>query len=140
MYKDTNALSKAIVYIITNAQREALLLDYAELIDILEQLRKVCRHDKYLAALIFCVKDHINKDLNLKTALTTREEEIILLIGKGDNNNNISKALNISRLTVESHRKNIRKKLKHHKNLDLSMFSLLYAMQHGEIHQIKSSY
>lgn len=133
MYRDSKELTKAITYIIANARREELLLNFSEIIDILSQLKKVCRHDKYLEALIFCLKNHLNKDLNLKTPLTEREEEIILLIGTGSNNKFISRSLNISKHTVESHRKNIRKKLKQHKYLDISTFSFLYAIQHSEL-------
>ena len=133
MYRDSKELTKAITYIIANARSEELLLNFSELIDNLNQLKKVCRNDKYLEALIFCLTNHLNKDLNLKTVLTEREEEIILLIGKGSNNQFISSSLNISKHTVESHRKNIRKKLKQHKHLDLSTFSLLYTIQHSEL-------
>lgn len=43
--------------------------------------------------------------------LTKREKEIISLLIKGYNNNRIAQKLNVSRYTVETHRKNIRLKL-----------------------------
>ena len=43
--------------------------------------------------------------------VTSREKEIIELIKKGYNSNEISKNLSISRFTVDTHRKNILKKL-----------------------------
>ncbi len=44
--------------------------------------------------------------------LTKREKEIISLLVKGYNNNRIAQKLNVSHYTVETHRKNIRLKLK----------------------------
>lgn len=45
------------------------------------------------------------------TALTTREQEILLRIAHGQSNRDAAQALEISERTVETHRKNIKKKL-----------------------------
>lgn len=44
-------------------------------------------------------------------ALTTREQDILLLIAAGRSNKDVAAALDISARTVETHRKNIKKKL-----------------------------
>ncbi|GEP89420.1 PAS domain S-box-containing protein [Chitinophaga terrae (ex Kim and Jung 2007)] len=49
---------------------------------------------------------------NLFNKLTSRERDILGLAAKGMNNKEIASSLNLSRYTVETHRKNIRLKLK----------------------------
>lgn len=44
-------------------------------------------------------------------ALTTREQDILLLIAAGKSNKDVASTLDISARTVETHRKNIKKKL-----------------------------
>lgn len=133
MYRDTKALTKALIHVINNSKFEDDFIDFDELIEILKHLKKICKSQKYIDALMVSTEMHIKKDLQIKNILTQREEDIILLIGNGNSNYHIAQILNISKLTVESHRKNIRKKLKHHKNLDLSVLSFLYATQHREL-------
>lgn len=55
--------------------------------------------------------DFVEKNSNKYQLLTKREKEIILTLAQGYNNLEISKKLNISRYTVEQHRKNINRKL-----------------------------
>lgn len=45
------------------------------------------------------------------TALTTREQDVLLLITQGCSNRDAARALDISERTVETHRKNIKKKI-----------------------------
>lgn len=47
----------------------------------------------------------------LATALTTREQDVLLLITQGCSNKDAARALDISERTVETHRKNIKKKI-----------------------------
>ncbi len=47
----------------------------------------------------------------LATALTTREQDVLLLITQGFSNKDAARALDISERTVETHRKNIKKKI-----------------------------
>ena len=49
---------------------------------------------------------------DIKHKLSDREYEIFILIGEGFDSKTISKQLNIAVSTTETHRKNIRKKLK----------------------------
>src|SRR5699024_535145 len=51
--------------------------------------------------------------------ITEREKQVIRLLVRGYNNNEIAKYLYISRHTVESHRKNIRMKLNVKNTLEL---------------------
>jgi RNA polymerase sigma factor (sigma-70 family) len=49
---------------------------------------------------------------NLLNKLTPREKDVLGLAVQGLNNKEIANSLNLSRYTVETHRKNIRLKLK----------------------------
>lgn len=124
---------RTLKHSIDTAYTNGNVISFTELIEILELLKKLCLSQHYIDILILCTQTHINQDLKLNKTLTQREESIVLLIGKGQSTTTISKILNISRYTVESHRKNIRKKLKHQKSLDLSVFSFLYLMQYQQL-------
>ncbi len=77
-----------------------VFLDFTNAIDtsnqISEALREVLRRRN---------EDVLNK-------LTAREKDIFILAARGHNNKEIAEELNLSRYTVETHRKNIRLKLK----------------------------
>lgn len=77
-----------------------VFLDFTNAIDtgnqISEALREVLRRRN---------EDVLNK-------LTAREKDIFILAAGGHNNKEIAEKLNLSRYTVETHRKNIRLKLK----------------------------
>lgn len=63
--------------------------------------------------------------------LTDREAEVLLLIGKGYGSQHISKHLNISIKTIETHRANIKHKLGFSSTQDLLQNAILYAQQAG---------
>lgn len=60
------------------------------------------------------------------TTLTKREQEILILIAKGRTSQEIATELHLSKFTVDTHRKNIHKKL----NLDGSAALIKYAVEH----------
>lgn len=61
------------------------------------------------------------------TALTTREQDVLLLIAQGLSNRDAALALEISERTVETHRKNIKKKL----GIATTAGLIRYAISHG---------
>lgn len=56
---------------------------------------------------------------DLISKLTVREKDVLKMIVKGLNNKEIATELNLSRYTIETHRKNIRIKLKVHNTTEL---------------------
>lgn len=62
-------------------------------------------------------------------ALTTREQDVLLLIARGKSNRDAAMALSISEHTVETHRKNIKKKL----GIGTTAGLIRYAIDHGLI-------
>lgn len=67
------------------------------------------------------------KDSGLREALTGREQTILLELAQGKSNKEVALALDISVRTVETHRKNIKRKLGISSTAGLTR----YALQHG---------
>lgn len=62
-----------------------------------------------------------------REALTGREQTILLELAQGKSNKDVAQALNISVRTVETHRKNIKRKL----NISSTAGLTRYALEHG---------
>jgi DNA-binding CsgD family transcriptional regulator len=77
-------------------------------------------NDQLAVALREVVRRH-NEDLLIK--LTPREKDVLKLAADGLNNKEIADALNLSRHTIETHRKNIRVKLKVRNAAELVTFA-----------------
>ncbi len=67
------------------------------------------------------------KGLNAREALTGREQTILLELAQGKSNKEVAQVLDISVRTVETHRKNIKRKLGISSTAGLTR----YAMEHG---------
>ncbi len=67
------------------------------------------------------------KDGSGREALTGREQTILLQLARGKSNREVAEALNISVRTVETHRKNIKRKLGISSTAGLTR----YALEHG---------
>jgi len=61
-------------------------------------------------------------------SLTDREKQVITLVTRGQNNPAIARELGIARHTVETHRKNIYRKLKIHSVPELVKFALAFEL------------
>jgi len=67
------------------------------------------------------------KTNDAREALTSREQTVLLQLAQGDSNKDVAKELEISVRTVETHRKNIKRKLGISSTAGLTR----YAMEHG---------
>jgi DNA-binding NarL/FixJ family response regulator len=76
------------------------------------------------------VNDQLVSSHDLVNLLTDRELEIFELIGKGRDVREISKALNVSPKTVETHRTNIKEKLKLKNSREVARVALQWFTQH----------
>ena len=65
-----------------------------------------------------------NENVVSEKALTRREKEILILIAKDRTTIEIAQELNLSKLTIETHRKNIHKKLNIKSNIGLAKYAL----------------
>src|ERR1700693_1657445 len=76
------------------------------------------------------VDDQLVSSHDLVNLLTDRELEIFELIGKGRDVREISKALNVSPKTVETHRTNIKEKLKLKNSRQVARIALQWFTEH----------
>jgi DNA-binding NarL/FixJ family response regulator len=74
--------------------------------------------------------DELRSSHDLVNLLTDRELEIFELIGKGRDVREISKALNVSPKTVETHRTNIKEKLKLKNSRQVARIALQWFTEH----------
>lgn len=70
-----------------------------------------------------------NQPVNKWDTLTNREKEVALLLGRGDTNREIAKALGISIKTVDTHRGHLLDKLELANNAKL----VLYLVREGHV-------
>jgi DNA-binding NarL/FixJ family response regulator len=99
-------------------------------------IREVHRGNAYLSPPLSrkLISDYLGfkkgeQGAHVDLTLSGREREILQLLAEGQSNKAISKCLNLSLKTVETHRKNIMKKLNLHRITDL----VRYAIQKGII-------
>lgn len=87
---------------------------------VIRSIRAVANNETFFDDAI-STKDQTSKDTII---LSTREKEILRLIGEGKTSNEIADALFISKSTVDSHRKNILKKINLYGKTDLIRFAV----------------
>jgi DNA-binding NarL/FixJ family response regulator len=130
MLQQTKTAEQQISRLILKLKDEKNLLSVNELIIVLESLSGICRNQTFINTVIQSVKILLHNELKHRTKFTKRENEIIVFIGQGIKNSEIATALTISKSTVETHRKNIRKKLKLKSNDNLQIFALIFSLQY----------
>ncbi len=87
---------------------------------VLEAIRAVDKVGKYFDDAISTVDD-LTKEVVI---LSTREKDILRLIGEGHSSQEIADILTIGKTTVDTHRKNIIKKINVHGKTDLIRFAI----------------
>ncbi len=98
-----------ILSTIQNAKLNGAFLSKEDIQKILLATKEVSTHKKMIDSLIMFQSTFIpNEDLK---NLSSRENQVLNLIGNGKTSKLIAIELNLSMSTIESHRKNIRKKI-----------------------------
>lgn len=99
------------------------------IIKVLNATKSITKYKDRVDALIhfFITSEKINIDTN--KPLTKREIQVLLLIGNGERSISIAKKLNLSIHTIETHRKNICKKLQLKGNGKLLQYAILYNLK-----------
>jgi DNA-binding CsgD family transcriptional regulator len=105
------------------------IISTEELIALLSQSKRIYNNKIVLDSLIMALRTIMAKDLKLRNTLTDREREVVKLIGTGLTNKEIAHSLSLSPTTIETHRKNIRKKLQLKGNDNLFAFALIFQIQ-----------
>ena len=90
-----------------SAGASGYILKNSSLQTVLEAIRCVAQNGTFFDDCI-TAKDESTKEIII---LSSREKQILHLVGEGKSSQEIAEILNISKLTVDTHRKNILKKL-----------------------------
>jgi DNA-binding NarL/FixJ family response regulator len=122
------SMHKDAVYVreILRAGARGYLLKDSEDEDLLKAIRLVSRGEAFLSpaisdAVLTDYRRHVSHPVDL---LTSREREILTMVGEGKTNKEIANALNLSVYTVESHRGSVMEKLNLHNTGDIVRFAL----------------
>lgn len=87
---------------------------------LIEAIRTVAKNETYFDDAI-STKDNLTKE---EIILSAREKEIVRLIGEGKTSQEIADILFIGKSTVDTHRKNILKKMNIYGKTDLIRFAV----------------
>ncbi len=95
--------------------------------EILSAMRTVAAGGTYLSS---SIAQRMFRVPTPRNQLSTREQDILACLARGQSSKQIAKALQLSVRTIESHRQNIRRKLDLETQADL----IKYAVEHGSRH------
>jgi len=102
---------KEILVIIDDMKKSRHLFTDNDVISILKATKLVCKNKNLADNLILLYENLKQKNFKTIDVLTSREQQILHLIGLGNQSNDIAIQLGLSIATIETHRKNIRRKL-----------------------------
>lgn len=115
MFEQTEAISQ-----MQTAGAKGYILKNSSLKKVLEAIRTVAKGGVYFDDAI-TTHDSLTKE---EIILSKREKEILQLIGEGKTSQEIADTLFIGKTTVDTHRKNIIKKMNIHGKTDLIRFAV----------------
>jgi two-component system response regulator NreC len=104
-----------------NAGASGYIMKNSSLSKVVEAIRTVAQKKLFFDTNIISEKNAFTKE---EIVLSKREIEIVRLIGEGKTSSEISEILFIGKSTVDTHRKNILKKLNMHGKTDLMRFAV----------------
>ncbi len=92
--------------------------------EIAAAIRAVHAGGVYFSARVSHYLRHDRTRSRSTQTLTTREQSVLLLVAKGRSNKEIARELDISIRTVETHRKNIKRKIGHSSTAGLTRYAI----------------
>lgn len=96
-----------------------------DIVSVLYASKRIAKDKKFIDKLIFLYTQiKVNKPNT--NVLSDREIQVLKLVGKGKESKAIAKLLELKISTIETHRKNIRKKLNLKGNGKLLQFAIVY--------------
>jgi DNA-binding NarL/FixJ family response regulator len=131
MKRFKNSAISTLLQLIDFLQKDNKFIDSEELSIVLKALKSIYKNENIIDLLLHSMDSIKNSELQNKKSLTKREQEVLILIGKGLQNTHIASSLNLSKSTIETHRKNIRKKLKLNSSDSLFKFGLIFNLQNN---------
>jgi two-component system, NarL family, response regulator NreC len=115
MFDQTEAVEQ-----MKQAGASGYIMKNSSLKKVLEAIRIVAKNETFFDDAITS-KDELTKE---EIILSSREKEILRLIGEGRTSQEIADQLFIGKSTVDTHRKNILKKMNIHGKTDLIRFAV----------------
>ncbi len=100
-----------ILITINEINKKSNLLSKGDILTLLEATKSITKHKELINSIIFLFTTQDYNIQNTTTRLTKRELQILQQIGYGKSTKDIALLLNLKSSTIETHRKNIRKKL-----------------------------
>lgn len=100
--------------------------------EIISAIEAVAAGGTYFSSGVADVILNINETRNSLSPLSTREQSVLVLVSEGKSSKDVAQILEISVRTVETHRKNIKKKL----GIGTTAGLTRYAIENGLIGQI----
>lgn len=126
----------AILNAIKMAKNNNTKLTNTDILSIFKATKSIAENKNIINAIIK-LQSHLNiKEIEKLNQLTKREKQILTLIGQSKLTKTIATELNLSKSTIETHRKNIRKKLKLNGKKKLYEYALIYNFSLDNEHEI----
>lgn len=107
----------------TDAGADGYIMKNSSLKTVLAAIRAVMQGETFFDSSIK-PSEYKNHEGDADTALSKREKEIVALVGQGKTSQEIADMLFIGKTTVDTHRKNILKKLSLHGKSELLRYSM----------------
>lgn len=123
---------KEIIKAINSLKAKNVELTKDGIVQILNATKSITPHKDAVDALIFFLNTSQFR-LDANSALTKRELQVLNYIGKGETSLKIAKNLKLSISTIETHRKNIRKKLNLVGKGKLLQYAILYNLKQNAL-------
>ena len=130
MKKPVKNAKVQLVQLIKKLNKDSNFLSGDEFISVLTEAKSICVNKQFSEGLIQSLNVLKDTRIHRKNSLTTREQQVLLLIGEGSKSSAIATQLNLSKSTIETHRRNMRKKLKLNGKDNLFALALLFSVQH----------
>ncbi|MEW4922778.1 LuxR C-terminal-related transcriptional regulator [Algibacter sp. 2305UL17-15] len=103
---------KEIIKTINTLKKNGAVLSKNGILKVLNATKSITTHKETVDSLILFLTTLDPKYEHKIEKLTKRELQVLKFVGQGNSSFKIAKELNLSLSTIETHRKNIRKKLK----------------------------
>ncbi len=120
---------KEIITTINNLKCNNKTLSKDGIIKVLKATKSITNHKDKIDAIIHFFITSEKVKIYKNKPLTRREIQVLMLIGNGESSLCIANTLNLSVHTIETHRKNICKKLQLKGNGKLLQFAILYNLK-----------
>ncbi|WP_296386194.1 LuxR C-terminal-related transcriptional regulator [Winogradskyella sp.] len=130
MKKSSKTAEFQLLQLIIKLRVDSKSLNYNEFIAVLNATKSLYSNKHFIEGLIQSLRMLNHTEIQNKGNLTKREKQVLILIGEGLKSVSIANKLNLSKSTIETHRKNIRKKLKLNGSDNLFTIALLFNLQY----------